>query len=59
MRATCSDNLEIAKILIEAGADINAIDNQKKSVLTHAVINKNIPLIKMLIANKVDQNVKR
>lgn len=42
------DNTEIAKILIEHGADIHAIDSNGFSVLSWAKIGKNQKIIKML-----------
>jgi len=37
----------MAKLLIDKGADINAVDSMKRTPLFYALINENKPLIKV------------
>jgi len=47
-------NLEICKILIENGANVNLVDNDGWSPLMRAVTSKNLDLVKMLLGKGVD-----
>lgn len=51
-------NLEIAKILIDAGADVNSRStNYDQSVLHYAVSNKDISMIQYLLSHGADVNI--
>jgi ankyrin repeat protein len=47
---------DTARILIENGADINAINCHNKTPLFYAVINNNFNLVKLLIENGANKN---
>jgi len=47
--ASMNGNVKIARTLIQYGADINALDNDKKSILMMATINSHEELISLLI----------
>ncbi|HSW13975.1 MAG TPA: ankyrin repeat domain-containing protein [Solimonas sp.] len=45
-------NLEITRLLIEAGADVNAIDGEKRTPLDRAAVNGRREVIRELLAHK-------
>lgn len=49
--ASMHGNVEVAKILIENGADLNKKDKIKKSSLMAAAVNGNLALVKLLVEN--------
>ena len=52
LHCACFDNnYECAKLLIDLGSDINAVDIDGKSVLTYAINSKNIKIIELLLLN--------
>jgi len=53
-----ASDLEIAKFLIESGADVNAKDWQGRSVLHHAIEDNEIGMVKLLIESGADINSK-
>ncbi|QYS96681.1 hypothetical protein H0G86_003921 [Trichoderma simmonsii] len=50
MTATCTSNLECLKLLIKAGADVNALDSAERSVLHYAVSENNDKLVSLLLS---------
>ncbi|EMS87145.1 ankyrin repeat protein [Leptospira noguchii str. Cascata] len=67
MAAVTIDNLEIAKLLVEKKANINAVDHQKLSAIFYAVIssfygisksNERIAMAEFLIQKGANLNVK-
>jgi ankyrin repeat protein len=55
----CYDNsFECVQLLIDLGADVNAVDINGKSVLTYAINSNNIKIIELLILNGADFNIK-
>ncbi|MDD5020812.1 MAG: ankyrin repeat domain-containing protein [Endomicrobiaceae bacterium] len=56
--AVKKNNIEIAKMLIENGADINAVGgSEKKTAIFFAVSNDNVEMVKMLISKGANLNV--
>jgi ankyrin repeat protein len=49
-----TNDKEIFKLLIKSGADINAINNKKMSILMLTIMNNNIDFVKILCDNKVN-----
>lgn len=55
IRAACMNaDAEVAHILIKHNADVNILDNEKKSALMIATINGNVPFVDILLKNKAD-----
>lgn len=52
--ASLNGNVEVAKILIENGADVNKKDKIKKSALMAAAVGGNVDLIKLLVVKGAD-----
>lgn len=52
--ASMNGNVEVAKILIENGADVNKTDKIKKSPLMVAAVNGHFPLVQLLVENGAD-----
>ena len=57
MLAVNNNNIEVVKLLISKGADVNAIDEFDRSALFFAVSNDNIGIAKVLINNGADVNI--
>ncbi len=49
---------EVADLLCKFKADVNVLDNEKKSALMVAVINGNQPFVQVLVENGADLNLK-
>ena len=49
-----ANNLEIVKLLVSYGADVNAIDNYRIPVISRAVVSRDINIIRFLIDNGAD-----
>lgn len=56
MQAVMNDETEIAKYLIENGADVNKTDGMKMTCLMWAANNQNIELVKLLLEKGADKN---
>jgi tetratricopeptide (TPR) repeat protein len=56
-KACCIGNIEFAKILVSAGADVNAKNKYDVYPLHLAALNGNIELAKFLVSNGADVNV--
>ena len=55
----CFDNsYKSAKLLLDLGANVNAVDINGKSVLTYAINSNNGKLIELLLVNGADANLK-
>ena len=52
--AMMHDDLEIVRILLEAGADVNAVDSGGYTALMEAVLNSNTPMVSLLLAHGAD-----
>ena len=50
--------IEVVKILIENGADVNAKNNDNSTALIEAAISGNYETVKLLIENEADINIK-
>lgn len=58
MTAVKNNNMEITKMLIEKGADVNDITiNSRESAIFFAVNNDNIEIVKLLISKGADVNM--
>jgi hypothetical protein len=57
MIATYNEDNEIAKVLIEAGANVNAQDDMLNSPLLYAGASGFVPILKMCLANGADFNI--
>lgn len=57
MLAVKNNNIEVVKLLISKGADVNAIDEFGRSALFFAVSKDNIAIAKILINNGADVNI--
>lgn len=55
-RAVIPGKVEIAQMLLQAGAKPDATDGSSQILLTHAVDQKNVDLVRSLIAAKADPN---
>ncbi len=55
-RAVITGKFEIAQMLLQAGVKPDATDGGSQAVLTHAVDQKNVDLVRSLIAAKADPN---
>ncbi len=51
-----SGNIDIVKVLIQNGADVNAVDENKQSALHHAAEYGDVELAKVLLENGADVN---
>ncbi len=49
-----ANNLEIVKLLIRYGADVNAIDNYRIPIISRAVVSRDIDIIRFLLDNGAD-----
>ena len=49
-----ANNLEIVKLLVSYGADVNAIDNYRIPIISRAVVSRDINMIRFLIDNGAD-----
>ena len=49
-----ANNLEIVKLLVSYGADVNAIDNYRIPIISRAVVSRDINIIRFLIDNGAD-----
>lgn len=49
--ASINGNVEVAKILIENGANVNKVDKLKKTSLMSAALNGGVELVKLLVEN--------
>ena len=58
MAAIVKGNNEIAKLLIEKKADINAFDTNGTTALIYTVQFQNPEILKLLVENKVDKSHK-
>ena len=59
LHLACFDNsFECVQLLIDLGADVNAVDKDGKSVLVYALNSNNIKIIELLILNGADCNKK-
>ena len=56
--ACYNKSLDVIDVLLTLGANVNAIDNEGKSVLFYAVKCNNSSLIKKLLMNGADKNIK-
>ena len=56
--ASIGGSKEVAELLCKYKADVNVLDNEKKSALMIAVINGNQPLVEVLVTNGADLNIK-
>lgn len=56
MQAVMNNETEIAKYLIENGADVNKVDGFKMSSLMLAANNQNVELVKLLLKKGADKN---
>ncbi len=54
---TCFDDCELAKILIDNGANLNLQDRRKNTAIMRCVYNKNIELLKLLVKSGADLNL--
>ena len=52
--AMMHDDPEIVRILLEAGADVNAVDSGGYTALMEAVLNSNTPMVSLLLAHGAD-----
>lgn len=52
------NDVHLAKILIDNGADVDAKDAQGNTPLYHAILNKNSAMIKLLLDNGADMYIK-
>lgn len=57
MGAVLNSHLEIAKLFLDYGADVNAQDNQGHTALMYAARNHQIPLIKLLLEYGADDTL--
>ena len=56
--ALINGNSDIAKLLIEKGADVNIPDNKEQISLHLALFNKDLDLVKLLVRYKADVNAR-
>jgi hypothetical protein len=56
MQAVANNETEIAKFLIQNGADVNKVDGFKMTCLMWAANNQNIDLVKLLLEKGADKN---
>ena len=56
LRADNNEQIECLKLLLEAGADLNAIDEEENTPLIKAVVRGNEGIIKILLKEKSDIN---
>jgi ankyrin repeat protein len=56
MLATREDDLEMSRILVNAGADVNAVAGDGKTPLALAIFNGNYDVASLLIDSKADVN---
>jgi ankyrin repeat protein len=59
MAAIALSNMEAVEAIIGAGADVNAVDNEKCTVLEHAIVFRSVQNTKTLIDAKADVNFGR
>ncbi|WP_265041640.1 ankyrin repeat domain-containing protein [Wolbachia endosymbiont (group B) of Melanostoma mellinum] len=50
-------NIEVARKLIEEGADVNLLDSSQRTTLYQPAVNGDIEIIKILVTKKVNHNV--
>ncbi len=50
-------NIEVARKLIEKGADVNLLDSSQRTTLYQPAVNGDIEIIKILVTKKVNPNV--
>ena len=53
-----SDYLKVANLLIEAGAEVDAMNERGHSPLAGAVESNSLPIVELLLQNKADPNLK-
>lgn len=58
MQAIRNSNMEFVKLLIESGANVNAVNNEKSSPFMESCYSGNLDIIKCLIDNKANLNLK-
>ena len=56
VQAINNENTEVLRLLLNAGADIHAKDNEGKTALYHGIINLNFEAVEFLIQSGADVN---
>lgn len=57
MVASGKNNINIVKILIDNGSNLNIVNNKNKTALIYALMNKNFDIAELLINNGADINI--